>query len=312
MRVIDITQFENSVVIHFDTEDTRINAYTLASTLVSLADAAKAANNVLNYGYEIEIVVEALGPGSFRARIRAIYSSTKNLFANQVVLGVVIGVLGNYIYERTLAVDDKVIVEVKTDEVIIQKGEDRIVVPRNVYDATRKAEKNPLFVKAMSRTFEAIAADDKIKGVGLVTSMDSPPPEIIIPKAALQQMATSIPEDPDARVIYEQVDLQIIKAILDKSKRKWEFMWRGIKISAPVVHEHFYVNFFSHEITIAPGDILQAKLAIKQTKDPQTGIYSNIGYEVVEVYDHVPRIKQMRLPPGDNEGISDVQDASQE
>lgn len=312
MRVIDIKQFENSVVIHFDTEDNLINAYTLASTLVSLADAAKAANNVLNCGYEIEIVVEALGPGSFRAQIRAIYNSAKNLFANQVVLGVVIGVLGNYIYERTLSVDNKVIVEVKTDEVIIQRGEDRVVVPRNVYDATRKAEKNPLFVKAMSRTFETIAADDKIKGVGLVTSMDSPPPEIIIPKAALQQMATSIPEDPDARVIYEQVDLQIIKAILDKSKRKWEFMWRGIKISAPVVHELFYVNFFSHEITIAPGDILQAKLAIKQTKDPQTGIYSNIGYEVVEVYDHVPRIKQMSLLARDNEGDTGVQDASQE
>jgi hypothetical protein len=118
-------------------------------------------------------------------------------------------------------------------------------------------------------------------------------------------VATNIPEDPDARVIYEQVDLQIIKAILDKSKRKWEFMWRGIKISAPVVYEPFYVNFFAHEITIAPGDILNAKLAIRQTKDPQTGIYSNIGYEVVEVYDHFPRIKQMSLPPIDGEEITE-------
>lgn len=300
MRVIDISQFENSVVIHFDTEDTRINAYTFASTLVSLADAAKAANNAINFGCEIEIVLESLGPGSFRAHIRAIYSSAKNLFSNQIVLGVVIGVLGNYIYERTLAVDEKVIIEVKTDEVIIQKGQDRIIVPRIVYDATKKAEKNPQFVKAMTRTFEAIAADDKIKGVGLVSSMDSPPPQIIIPKSTLQMMANDIPEDPDARVIYEQVDLQIIKAILEKSKRKWEFMWRGIKISAPVVHEHFYVNFFAHEITIAPGDFLQAKLAIKQTKDPQTGIYSNLGYEVVEVYDHIPRIKQTALVLSDN------------
>lgn len=301
MRVIDISQFENSVVIHFDTEDTRINAYTLASTLVSLADAAKAANNIINCGYEIEIVVEALGPGSFRALIRAIYSSAKNVFSNQVVFGLVIGVLGNYFYERTLAIDDKVIVEIKTDEVILKKGQDRVIIPRIVYDATRKAEKNPLFVKAMSRTFETIAADDKVKGVGLVSSMDSPSPEIIIPKSTLQKMATETPEDPDARIIYEHVDLQIIKAILEKSKRKWEFMWRGIKISAPVINEAFYVNFFAHEITIAPGDILQAKLAIKQTKDPQTGIYSNIGYEVVEVYDHIPRIKQMPLVLSDNE-----------
>ena len=124
MRVVDIAQFENSVVIHFDTDDTRINAYTFASTLVALADAAKAANTTLNVGceIEIEIVVEAIGPGSFRALIRALYSSSRNLFANQVVVGLVLGVLGNYIYERTLAVDDKVVVEIKTDEVIIQKG----------------------------------------------------------------------------------------------------------------------------------------------------------------------------------------------
>ncbi len=67
-----------------------MNAYTLASTLISLADDAKAANATLNVGCELEIVVEALGPGSFRAPIRAIYTSSKNLFADQIVLGVVI------------------------------------------------------------------------------------------------------------------------------------------------------------------------------------------------------------------------------
>ncbi len=36
MRVINISQFEDSVVIHFETEGQRINAYTLASTLVSI------------------------------------------------------------------------------------------------------------------------------------------------------------------------------------------------------------------------------------------------------------------------------------
>ena len=163
MRVVEIAQFNNSVVIHFDTDDTRINAYTFASTLVGLADAAKAANTTLNAGCEIEIVVEALGPGSFRALVRAIYSSSRNLFANQVFMSLVLGVLGNYIYERTLAVDDKVTIEVKTDEVIIQKGDDRVVVPRDVYDATRRVEKNPLFVKAMTKTFEAVAADARLR-----------------------------------------------------------------------------------------------------------------------------------------------------
>jgi len=302
MPVVDISQFENSVVIHFDTDDTRINVYTLASTMVALADAAKAANSTLNAGCEIEIVVEALGPGSFRAKIRALYTTSRNLFSNQIVLGVIIGVIGNYIYERTLSLDTKVTVEVKTDEVVIQRGQDRVVVPRNVYDATRKAERNVQFVKAMTKTFEAVAADEKIKSIGLVAAMDSPAPEIPIPRACLQALASETPDDPDARVILEPAELQIIKAILEKSKRKWEFMWRGIKISAPVVHERFYINFFAHSITIAPGDTLEVTLAIKQTKDQDTGIYTNIGYEVVEVHNHIPRIKQVPLGPPVNEG----------
>ncbi len=302
MRVVDIAQFENSVVIHFDTDDTRINAYTFASTLVGLADAAKAANTTLNVGCEIEIVVEALGPGSFRALVRALYSSSRNLFANQVVMGLVLGVLGNYIYERTLAVDDKVTVEVKTDEVVIQKGNDRVIVPRNVYDATRRVEKNPQFVKAMTRTFEAVAADDKVKSLGLVEKMDSPAPAILIPRTTLLALATEVPEDPDSRVVTEQAELQIVKAILKKSNRKWEFVWRGITISAPVVHERFYIEFFAHEITIAPGDTLEVTLAIKQAKDPDTGIYTNVGYEVIEVHGHVPRIRQMPLEASGDAG----------
>ena len=72
MREVRVAQFENSFVIHFVTENRRINAYTLASTLVGLADAAKAANASVNPGHNIEIVVEALGSGSFRAKISAV------------------------------------------------------------------------------------------------------------------------------------------------------------------------------------------------------------------------------------------------
>lgn len=295
MRVVEIAQFESSVVIHLETEDKRINAYTLASTLVALADAAKAANTTLNAGHDIEIVVEALGPGSFRAEIRALYKNSKNLLKDQLLVGIVIGVLSNYVYERTLSIDDQVSVVIKTEEVIIQRGTDRVIVPRNVYDATREVEKNPLFTKSMSQAFSAIASDPKISSVGLVAKMDSPPPSIPIPRATLQALATQEEDDKDSRIITERAELQILKAILKKSRRKWEFVWRGINISARVIPDSFYKEFFAHQITIAPGDTLDVTLAIHQTKDLETGIYTNTGYDVVEVHRHTPRIWQILL-----------------
>ena len=85
MPTVNISEFEDAVVIHFATEGTRINAYTLASTLVALADAARAANSSINIGYDVEIVVESVAPGSFRVRIKALYSRARNLFSNEVV-----------------------------------------------------------------------------------------------------------------------------------------------------------------------------------------------------------------------------------
>jgi len=295
MPTVNISEFEDAVVIHFATEGTRINAYTLASTLVALADAAKAANSSINVGYDIEVIVESIGPGSFRVKIKALYSRARNLFSSEIVKGIIIGVVASYIYERTLAVDHPIKVEIHTDEVIIQHENERIVVPRNVYDATRQVEKNPQFTGAINRGFESIVADENVKGFGFIPSMDSPPPDIIISRETLRLMDLNTPEGPDTRVIYEQCELQIVKAILERSRRKWEFMWRGVKISAAISDGSFYTRFFAHEITIAPGDILKVRLAITQKRDQTTGIYSNIGYEVVEVIEHIPRVRQLPL-----------------
>jgi hypothetical protein len=295
MRIIDISKFEDMVILHFDAEGMRINAYTLASTLVSIADAAKAANNSINLGYDIEIVVEAVGPGSFRAKIRAIYTASKNLFSCEAATAVILGVVGNYIYERAFAVDDSVKIEIHTDEVVIERREERIVVPRIVYDATRRVEKNPSFVRAVNKIFEAVAADESIKSIGLVPELDSPPPEVVVTRHAIQSMNLDNPPDPATRPVEEQCELQIVKAILERGRRKWEFMWRGVRISAPILHEDFYADFFAHSITIAPGDTLKVRLLIKQVLDEKTGIYTNDGYEVIHVYEHVPRLKQMHL-----------------
>jgi hypothetical protein len=293
---INIAQFDDVLVLHFVTEGQRLNVYTLASTLIAIADAAKAANASLNPGCDVEVVVEAIGPGSFRAKIRALYKKHKSVLGvTQLVTGIVIGVLGNYVYDRTLAPDDAVKIEVHSDEVIIKRGNDRVIVPRNVYDATKLAEKNPEFPKAMTRAFEALARDEEVQGFALVPRMDSPTPDVVIHRADIQRAALLPIESPNSRIVPEIVDLQIIKAILERSRRKWEFMWRGVKISAPVTDEKFYVNFFAHEITIAPGDSLQVTLHVHQVKDPSTGIYRNTRYEVVQVHSHTPRMRQMPM-----------------
>ena len=86
--------------------------------------------------------------------------------------------------------------------------------------------------------------------------------------------------------------MEISRAILERGRRKWEFYWRGMKISAPVLDMSFYELFFAHEIMIAPGDGLRVVLRVTQVAAPDTGIYMSAHYEVVEVIEHIPRVLQ--------------------
>ena len=153
MQKIDIGRLEYELVLYFGCQGNRINAYTLASALVSFADAAKAANNQINPGYDIEIVVEALGNGSFKAKIRAIYRSARNLFSSDSAKNIVLGIVAAIIYEHTFAPNHDVKVEIHDDSVVIIQDQKEIIVPRNIYEATKELKRDPEVKRSMSSFF---------------------------------------------------------------------------------------------------------------------------------------------------------------
>jgi len=286
-----IASFENELVLYFETPEPRISAYALASTLVALSDAAKAAGRTLNSTVDFEIVVEALGSGSFRARITAIARESGLFVGKQIIVPLLIGVLGAYVYDHTLNRKEPVQVQVTTDEVIITKGDDRIIVPREIHEKTQEVAKNPTFVRSMNRMLNSVTLDDRVTGFGLATSMKEPP-EVILPRELLGGFDEGLLDGEEKkRIIEEDADLYIVKAIMERSNRKWEFRWHGVSITAPIKDPKFYDDFAGHNFTIAPGDDFQARLAIHQKRDDISGIYANTGYEVLHVYRHVSRPK---------------------
>ena len=288
-------KLEESFVIRFGTEHSRINAYTLASSLVAISDAAKAANAVINPGFEIEIVVESLGKGSFKACVKAVYRDSKNLFSNAAVQAVVLGVIGNYIYQQTLAPDLEVNVKVLTEEVVIQAGDKTLVVPRIVYDSCRNVEQVPSFSTNVSKVFKTVERDKEVQFLEIqkLEACEKHDLPISIPRERFAMLSSELGETlEDTREIIETTDLQIIRMILERGTRKWEFSWRGFRISAPLTHSQFYDDLTDRKITVGMGDGLQVRLKITQKLDHNVGIYTNVAYEVVEVLEHIPRYKQ--------------------
>lgn len=296
MPTVNVREFEQSFVIYFGTDLPRVNAYTLAATLTSFADAARAANAIINPGYEIEVVVEALGAGSFKARVRTVYRGAANLFSGESLRGIVLSVIASFIYQHTLAPDSEITVNVTTDEVIIEQGDKTLVVPREVHDAVQQVERSPEFRKGISRIMRAVEEDSSVLSFGFTGEIEDLKPPIEIPRNRfiILPEALALP-DSDTREIFETAELQVLRAILERSKRRWEFVWNGIRISAPVLDQEFYDRFFAREVSLAPGDKLHVRLRVRQRRDPDIGIFINESYEVVEVFDHAPVPEQSSL-----------------
>ncbi len=99
----------------------------------------------------------------------------------------------------------------------------------------------------------------------------------------------------DEKLIFSEEILIIIKAVLEKGKRKWEFLMSGNKINAPILDEVFFDEFIAHKITIAPGDALKVKLLTIRKLDPNINLYVNHKYEIIEVLEHIPKSEQLDL-----------------
>lgn len=296
MTTVDVRAIEDTLVVHFGTEQPRINAYTLASTLVSLADAAKAANAAINPGYEVEVVVEALGSGSFRATVRSVYRGASNLFSRENLKAVALAVVASFVYQHTLAPDQSVTVNVNSDEVVIEQGDTKIVIPRTVHEALEQVSRDEAFRDSINKVVRSVEDDPDVRSLGFGDDPRQPEPPLQIPRERL----LSLPEvssalEGETRELDELTTVEIVRAILERSRRRWEFVWNGIRISAPVLDSAFYDDFFAHRIKIAPGDALNVRLRIKQRRHPDIGVFVNESYEIPEVVSHVPRPTQARM-----------------
>ena len=295
MPVIDVKEFEEDFVIYFGGEPKRINAYTLASSLVSIADAVKSANSLINPGYNVEVVVEAFGEGSFKVKVKTLYNGARNLFSKDNLKTITLSVIAAYVYQHTLSPGVEINVIVNKNEVVIEQGEKKIVIPREVHDCVKEVEKSEKFKQSIGKTFEAIEKDREIESFGLTPKMEDKEPLISIPRERFTLLSNPPEVEDNQRSVVEIADLHILRAILESGTRKWEFVWRGIKISAPVLDDKFYSDFFAHKIMIAPGDSIEVKLKIYQSRDEDTGIFTNNRYEVIEVIRHIPRMKQTTI-----------------
>jgi hypothetical protein len=290
-----------TIVLHFGGPESNIDAYTLANALIGFADTAYAISAEIDPGQEIEITVEATGPGSFRTVIRKLRKGFTGGMLSGIAGTILWNVVSSVIYDATLkGADPKPQIIVNTTEVIIKHGNDTIIVPRTVHEATENAKKSPAVQSGLKKTFESLEADANVTDFGITGGIADPHPLIAIPRSKFLLIATpsvDIEDQPQERTKNERARLIILKAWLNHSKRKWSFEWNGVPLSAPITDRNFLDQLERREHLLGSGDALDVELTYKQKFDSVLGVYVNEpnSFLVSRVIRPVPREVQQRL-----------------
>jgi hypothetical protein len=291
MGVIDLRRLDNDqIVIHFGGQLSSVDAYTFGNSLVSLADTIRAINETINPGQNIEVRLDALGPGSFRAVIKKVKKGLGG-FLSRAPENAFWAILAVWLIDPTFRESRKI--EVFDDRVEISEGGDTIIISREAFDQFQNTRNNPRIERSVRKTFETIERDESIENFGITPSLDDPEPLIQIPRNDFHKLATgeAIVDGSKRRLQHARSVFIVLKPWIDASKHKWSFEWNGVPVSAYLTDQDFLERVKNHEIRFGNGDALDATIAYFQDFDENLGVWVNDTqtFAVSEVYAYLPK-----------------------
>lgn len=288
MAVYDLRGLDTDFVVVYGSDEAQINAYTFANSLIALSNALQAINREVNPDYTLEISVAALGGGSFRPQIRARAKRLAKLLFSDF-RNIIVQVAAAVIAHRLLGTDPAPRIEINADQVIIySESGDTLILPQETYDTYRHLKDDPEISTSLEQTFDAIQEDEAVTSFGFARSpeeRENLPLQLNKTQIADLARPRVLPVPGQREIIEQRAQLTIVRAIFEDSARRWQFVWNGIRISAPLMDVAFRRRIIAREISITHGDIFVADLRIIQSDDG-SGIWINRAYEIMTVYEH--------------------------
>ena len=296
MATVDLTSVRDrdGFVVYFGGAPHEVNTYTFANALVALSDTLREINAQVNPGFALELKLEALSKGSFKARVRELPTTIKGVLkygANQMVMPILVAFVYSYLdpNKPTITVND--------DEVIVQTGRDRVVIPRSAYNAARTLPNRAKVAAQIAKTVEAVSEDPKVASLGiLMGDSDDEAPALLIDRDDFKAvLAAATNGEVKTRVIPQEATIHLLKAVLGKADRTWDFVWNGVKITATIGDPVFLADFIARKYLIGTGDSLEATLMINQVWDDGAQVWLNSAYTVDRVHKFIPGAKPQSL-----------------
>ncbi|MBI5021118.1 MAG: hypothetical protein HZB59_06765 [Ignavibacteriales bacterium] len=287
---IDRSEFK----LKFQGEAAEINASTLVSSLSGIISILEESNKKLLPKRKIKIKVQSPKRGSFLINMAVespsiiqtiLEHATIQNAAYLVTTLVGILTIRKYFSKEKAEVTEKD----ENNYQLKSKSGNNIVIDKRIYNIYKD---NIQINNAVDRVFGELSIDPAVEEIDILdknnTELFSATKEHF-PEISAE--VEEITEKQRSQTISASVN--VFKIVWDEHY-KWEFFWRGNKISAKILDDNFFKRVHSGE-KFAEGDILEVKLKIEQTFNESANTWVNGSYEIVEVINHIPRPEQGKL-----------------
>ena len=287
---------DNNFKIKFDGQQHQVDANVLISSLIHTTTIVQEVNRYLNSGKKIDIKVKALEKGSFLCHIELVETTLetlKNLLTKENI-EVGAAIIGSFVglIELKKFLKGKKAKEVKHlgDKTKITNHLGDILIIENA--TFNIYEHSPVVKDALTQNFDVLNNDPAITGFEITDKNEKP--FIRVDKSEFVEMAQKSEEiEEGERRIVEAATVNIVRVSFEENL-KWDFYYRGIKISAKIADPNFYELIDKGE-AFAKGDILEIELQINQRFEEGVNTYVTKSYQVNKIVRHLSRNEQQKL-----------------
>lgn len=282
---------QETLTVKFDGQEHQVDVQTFAYSVLNFATVIKEANKKVT-GSPIEINIKAPEKGSVVVDLitKVVQDPTliNGLSTGADVVTVVAGLYGvhKFISGRKIKETKKENGDIK---IHLEDGSTMTVAEKvyNIYTTT------PAIPNGISQHFSALSDDPAVAKFEVISKNEK---IIQVDKEDYDRLAIKQQIDTEnSRKLVESAELHIYKVVFDKTDRKWEFYYKGNRISANITDENFFKMIDGGE-PFAKGDQLRVDLQINQVLDESVGIYVNQSYQVIKVNEHIKRSQPTELP----------------
>jgi len=292
-----IESSNDQLKIKFDGASQDINLITFSKTLeninIMLIEINKEQNKITGLNRKVDVRIKAISPGSFQVTIDIIQELVDSLLTvdNVTYAASIVSILSGLFGIRKFLKGKK--------PKSVKKIKDSIAIENNIGEITivdhptfNIYQTNTSISESLSDIYSTLSQDPRVFAFKFLDRTEKPVFES--DKSDFELCSEIIDnQSDDKRTTVELATLNINKICFEKDY-KWQFYYKGNKITAAIKDEDFFKRINDGE-PFAKGDSLEVELKIIKDFSDEYNTYINRTYEITKVIKHIPRSSQREL-----------------